>query len=161
MEGVFILEKFPGKGGWTYAALPTLSNQAGTPFGWLRVKGSIDGEAIAAYHLMPMGNGHLFLPVKAAVRKKIGKHVGDTVAIVLYKDDVPPTLPGYLQECLVEENLLPAFQALPLGEEGRWIKTITAIKDPDKQALAIRKLLDMLQGTDHGKGKENSLGAKQ
>jgi hypothetical protein len=33
------------------------------PFGWVKVKGSIDGIEFNKYHLMPIGGGRLFLPV--------------------------------------------------------------------------------------------------
>jgi hypothetical protein len=73
------LEKFAGKGGWTYAKIPELLPDKNNPFGWVRVRGSIDAVELTGYHLMPMGNGHLFLPVKAAIRKQIKKQEGDWV----------------------------------------------------------------------------------
>ena len=79
----YLLEKYPGKGGWTYARIPEILQDKNTPFGWVKVMGSIDGYEIKNYHLMPMGNGQLFLPVKAAIRKKIGKETGDWVQVVL------------------------------------------------------------------------------
>ncbi len=83
----YLLEKIPGKGGWTFARIPEVLQSKNTPFGWVKVKGSIDGVSFKKYHLMPMGNGHLFLPVKAEIRKKIKKQEGDYVDIVLYPDE--------------------------------------------------------------------------
>jgi len=57
----YLLEKFPGKGGWTYAAIHGIPQDKKAPFGWVRVKGTIDGYVFRHYHLMPMGNGKLFL----------------------------------------------------------------------------------------------------
>lgn len=65
----YLLEKFHGKGGWTYARIPEILQNKKNTFGWVKVKGSIDGYEIKKCHLMPMGNGKLFLPVKAAIRK--------------------------------------------------------------------------------------------
>ena len=73
VDNVYVLEKFPGKGGWTFARIPEISQDKKQPFGWKKVRGTIDGYEIRKYHLMPMGNGLLFLPVKAEIRKKIGK----------------------------------------------------------------------------------------
>ena len=56
------------------------------PFGWVKVKGTIDGVPFNKYHLMPMGNGKLFLPVKSEIRKKIKKVAGDSVHVILYPD---------------------------------------------------------------------------
>jgi hypothetical protein len=77
----FLLKKFPGKGGWTYAAIPEVSQPKRIPFGWVRVKGSIDSYKFTRCKLMPMGNGQLFLPVKAEIRNKIRKKEGDMVHI--------------------------------------------------------------------------------
>ena len=87
------LHKFPGKGGWTYAEIPEIPQDKKAPFGWVKVKGSIDDYTFSDYRLMPMGNGHLFLPVNAAVRKKIGKGEGDYVQVVLFKDESDLQIP--------------------------------------------------------------------
>lgn len=73
----FLLKKIPGKGGWTYADLPGIAQNKNAPFGWVKVRGTIDGFEIRKYHLMPYGEGKLFLPVKAEIRKKIKKQEGD------------------------------------------------------------------------------------
>ena len=73
----YLLEKFQGKGAWTFAQIPEILQDKNAPFGWVRVRGTIDGFEIKGYHLMPMGNGKLFLPVKAEIRKKIKKQSGD------------------------------------------------------------------------------------
>lgn len=40
------LEKFPGKGGWTYARIPEVMQDKYKRFGWVRVRGTIDGYEI-------------------------------------------------------------------------------------------------------------------
>lgn len=69
----YLLEKFQGKGGWTFAKIPEITQNKNTPFGWVRVRGTIDHFEIKNYKLQPMGNGNLFLPVKAEIRKKLNK----------------------------------------------------------------------------------------
>ncbi|NJM94582.1 MAG: DUF1905 domain-containing protein, partial [Cytophagales bacterium] len=113
IKGTFTLEKIPGKGGWTYVALPGLLPDRGQPFGWRRVRGRVDSHQLEAYKLMPMGDGKLFLPVKASVRKKLGKQEGDQVDVELYPDELPLSLPEELTLCLRQETgALDAFQAL-------------------------------------------------
>src|SRR3954464_8849836 len=97
------LEKYPGKGGWTYAQIPEVAKDKNSPFGWVRVRGTIDSYEIKGYHLMPMGNGNLFLPVKASIRKKLGKQEGDYIHVILYTDDLPTDLPEELKLCLQDE----------------------------------------------------------
>lgn len=73
VDKTYLLEKIQGKGGWTYAEIPEIRPDKHSHFGWVKVKGSIDNFEINQYNLQPLGNGNLFLPVKAAIRKKIGK----------------------------------------------------------------------------------------
>lgn len=100
IDGEYLLERYPGKGGWTYAALPGIPPDKNAPFGWITVRGHIDGYELSHYKLMPMGNGNLFLPVKAAVRKVIKKEAGDTVRIVLYQETRPLGVPEEWIACM-------------------------------------------------------------
>jgi len=72
-----ILERFSGKGDWTYARIPKILAEKNTTFVTIKIRGFIDSYQIRKYHLMPMGNGVLMLPVKAEIRKKIKKEEGD------------------------------------------------------------------------------------
>lgn len=71
VKAQYLLKKFPGKGGWTYIEIPEVKQNRSNPFGWVKVKGLIDNYELKQYKLMPTGNGKLFLPVKATIRKKI------------------------------------------------------------------------------------------
>jgi hypothetical protein len=97
------LQKYPGKGGWTYVELPGLKSRSIMPFGWVIVSGSVDGYPLSNYKLWPMKNGNLFMPVKAAIRKKIAKEEGDTVHVVLRLDDGAPELPDDVLSGLQDE----------------------------------------------------------
>ncbi len=92
----YLLEKYPGKGGWTYAAIPEVLQDKHAPFGWVKVKGQIDNFVIKNYKLIPMGTGKLFLPVKSEIRKKINKQAGDWVHVILYADNDPLEIPDEL-----------------------------------------------------------------
>ncbi len=78
------LERMPGKGGWTYALLPDVVRGSKKAFGWKKMDAVIDGYSMPGVSLMPIKGGRLFIAVKAAVRKKIGKEAGDKVHIKLY-----------------------------------------------------------------------------
>lgn len=96
----YLLEKFPGKGGWTYTIIPEVPQDKHVPFGWVKVKGSIDGFEIKRHRLMPMGTGELGLSVKAEIRKEIKKEAGDYVHVILYLDNEPLEAPEELLLCL-------------------------------------------------------------
>jgi hypothetical protein len=141
----YLLKKFPGKGGWTYAEIPEVTGDAHSKFGWVMVKGSIDGHHFSRYHLASMGNGSLFFPVKASTRKKIMKQAGDVVRIVLYKDDSKVEVPAELLECLQTEPVaLERFLSLEDQEKEMHIKRIYSAKKAETRADRIVQLIKQL-----------------
>jgi hypothetical protein len=141
----YLLERFPGKGGWTFARMPGIKPAANIPFGQLKVKGSIDGFPIAKAHLMPLGNGELFLPVKAEIRKKIWKKAGDRVRIVLYIDNDPLIIPHEMQECLEYDPEANAFfQSLSETERRYYISWVYGAKREETRVGRLAKAMQRL-----------------
>lgn len=144
VNGEFLLQKYPGKGGWTYAALPEISPDRKNPFGWRVVRGAIDGFELRQYKLMPMGDGKLFLPVRAEIRKKINKEAGDYVHVVLYADDSSFEVPMEILGCFEQEDtrLLQTFSAFSDSEKKANIDWIYEAKTPDTR---VRRILEMME----------------
>jgi hypothetical protein len=139
------LEKFQGKGGWTYARIPEIIQDKNAHFGWVKVRGSIDGYEFNKYHLMPMGNGKLFLPVKAEIRKKINKKEGDTVRVILYPDNEPLEVPAEMLLCLRDEPAaLRVFNSISESEQKFYINWIYSAKKEDTKVERLARSINRL-----------------
>jgi hypothetical protein len=73
------LEKGDTPGAWTCVVMDDVAALFGTR-GLVKIRGAIDGEPFSGA-LMAQGDGTHRLPVKAALRKTIGKEAGDTVHV--------------------------------------------------------------------------------
>ncbi|GAA4325526.1 YdeI/OmpD-associated family protein [Pontixanthobacter gangjinensis] len=146
-DSEYLLEKFPGKGGWTYAKIPEISQDKNNPFGWVLVKGNIDDFQIRNFKLMPMGEGKVFLPVKTEIRKKIGKQAGDYVRITLYPDDTNIEIPEEIIDCFKDEpeEIKRKFISLSEGQKKAYLDWIYEAKTDDTKATRILEMMEKLR----------------
>jgi len=139
------LDRMPGKGGWTFAVIKGIGKEHRGRGGAVRVYGTVDDYTINQYNLMPMADGNMFLPIKAEMRKAIGKEAGDTVHITLYPDDSPLEIPGELQMCLEDEpQALRFFNKLTDNERKYYIEWIYGAKQHETKINRMAKTIERL-----------------
>ncbi|MCD6068219.1 MAG: hypothetical protein K0S33_3045 [Bacteroidetes bacterium] len=144
------LEKYPGKGGWTYVVIDEIAPDKREKFGWVQVKGSIDGFELKQYKLMPMGNGCLFLPVRAEIRKKIKKQAGDIVHVILDIDHSTLEVPEEFMACLEDDpKAKKFFLTLTDSEKRLYILWIYSAKREETRVSRIANSINRL-----GKGQK-------
>ena len=143
------------KTGWTYIDIPADIAQQLKPGNKksFRVKGMLDGLAVAGMALMPMGGGNFILALKADVRRAIRKNAGAMLTVKLEEDkDYKLEVPADLQECFdFEPEALQQFNSLPKSHRDYFIKWIESAKTNETRAKRIVNTVNaMLRKWDYG-----------
>ena len=138
------LERFSGKGGWTYIALPEIPKDKEAAFGIVKVKGTIDDYEFSDVTLMSF-TGILIMAVKAEIRKTIGKEEGDYVHLTLYKDTGIFQIPDDFKQILTDEGVLEIFKSYKKWEQRMCIKWIFSAKREETVKERITKTIFKLK----------------
>jgi|HubBroStandDraft_1064217.scaffolds.fasta_scaffold254837_2 hypothetical protein len=110
------------------------------------VKATIDGVPYTG-SLMNCGMPNHVLGVLKAVREKIGKGVGDSVDIELWKDEAVRTVeaPPELEKLLKKEGLLAGFKKLSYTHQKEYVKWISEAKKEETRQSRMTKAVAMLK----------------
>jgi tRNA isopentenyl-2-thiomethyl-A-37 hydroxylase MiaE len=145
-----IIEKFAEQGektGWTFIVVPReiaeqLKKGHRKSF---RVKGKLDKHPIEQVALVPMGEGNFILPLKAEVRKQIGKRKGDSLTVTIEADDSPFIFDEDLMACLEDDaKAISFFKSLPPSHQKYFSKWIEGAKTVATKAKRISQTVNAM-----------------
>jgi hypothetical protein len=128
-----IIQKFDKKGektGWTYIVFPAkIASKLKPSKVSFQIKGKLDSHSFSALALLPMGEGDFILPLKASVRKLLGKKQGDKLMVEMELDSKGYTLSADLIKCLrAEPAAYEYFNSLPRSHQNYFSKWIEGAK---------------------------------
>lgn len=143
VDGTFKIEKFSSKGGWTYVLFPHLEPNKKAPFGWRNVFGTIDNLVIENYNLQPFGNGQLFLPLNAQIRKSLKKDVGENVTIKLFETKLTIEDIAEIVNCFkTDEKAFSRWQKMSDANKSKTLHHIFRAKNEDEKAQRILAFIE-------------------
>lgn len=144
------IQKFQKQGektGWTYISIPQKVAEQINPGvkKSYRVKGRLDAYVFDGISLLPMGDGDFIIPLKADIRKKLGKRAGETIMAELELQQKAYEIDADFLACLEDEPAaLRFFEKLPNGHRNYFSKWIESAKTEPTRAKRIAMAVNAL-----------------
>jgi hypothetical protein len=136
----------PADGGGAYVLFPYDTGQEFGTRGQVRVKAAFDGVPYSG-SLVKYGHPHHLMPVLRAIREKIGKGPGDTIEVVIERDesaravDIPPAFAATLKK----KGLLPFFEKLSYTHRKEYCRWSSEAKKEETRTARGAKAVEMLR----------------
>ena len=142
----FKAEILPGIGGGAAVLFPFSVELEFGVKGRVQVQSTIDGIPYTGSLVKCGPEGHL-LGVLKSIRDQIGKGPGDTIEVVLWKDDSVRSveLPAGFKALLQKEGLLAAFEKLSFTHRKEYCRWITEAKKEETRKARLLKSIEMLR----------------
>ncbi|MEP7250899.1 MAG: YdeI/OmpD-associated family protein [Ginsengibacter sp.] len=110
-----------------------------------RVRGSLDNFKIEKTSLLPMGGGGFIIPLKADMRKALGKRQGAIILAKLEEDKRPVEINPEFMQCLADEPAaLTHFNNLAGSHRNYFSKWIDAAKTEETKTQRIARAVNAL-----------------
>ena len=134
-----------GDGGGAMIFFPfNVEKEFGTT-GKVQVEVLLDGVA-SSESLFRYGYPQHMIGVRKAIREQIGKKPGDTIEVVLWKDEEPRILevPSEFLKMLQDENLLAFFETLSYTQRRQYCRWISDAKRTETRVGRLNKAISLL-----------------
>ena len=114
--------------------------------GKVAVKATFNGVPYAG-SLIKYSNPHHMLGIVKAIREQIGKGLGDTIEVVVWKDEAVRTVevPTQLEKLIKKQGLLPVFEKLSFTHRKEYCSWITEAKKEETRLKRLEKAIEMLK----------------
>ena len=114
--------------------------------GKVPVKATFDGVPYTG-SLIKYGNPQHMLGVLKAIRERTGKAPGDTIEVVVWKDEPVRSLdlPPQFEELMKKEGLLPVFEKLSHTHRRQYCLWIAEAKKEETRLKRLKKGIEMLK----------------
>jgi hypothetical protein len=114
--------------------------------GRVPVKATFDGAEYSG-SLVKYGAPQHMLPMLKAIRNEIGKGPGDSVDVVVWKDDAERVIaiPAAFKALLKKEGLLAGFEKLSFTHRKEYVRWIEEAKKEETRLRRMEKAIAMLK----------------
>jgi bacteriocin resistance YdeI/OmpD-like protein/uncharacterized protein DUF1905 len=136
----------PGIGGGAGVVFPyDVEREFGTR-AMIPVKSTLDGVPYAGSLVKCGPEGHM-LGVLKSIREQIDKGPGDTIEVVLWKDEEVRTVevPAEFESVLKKEGLLASFEKLSFTHRKEYCRWIAEAKKEETRRARLSKSIEMLR----------------
>lgn len=135
-----------GQGGGAYVLFPYDTQKEFATNGKVPVKATFEGVPYVG-SLVKYGHPHHMLGMPKAIREQIEKGPGDTVEMVVWKDEEIRTVqvPPEFQRLIKKEGLLPIFNELSYTHRKEYCRWITEAKKEETRLRRLERAIEMLK----------------
>ncbi|HEV2463484.1 MAG TPA: YdeI/OmpD-associated family protein [Acidobacteriaceae bacterium] len=142
----FVAKIEPANMGGAFVPFPyDVQKEFGTK-GMVPVKATFEGVAYAG-SLMKCGHPQHMLPVMKGIREQLGKNIGDTLKVVLWRDDAArtPEIPLQLERMMKKEGLRAFFDSLSYTHRKEYCRWIAEAKKEETREKRLEKAAAMMK----------------
>jgi hypothetical protein len=135
-----------GDGGGAYVLFPYDTEKEFGSKGRVPVKATFDGVPYSG-SLIKYGNPLHMLGMLKAIRTETGKEPGDTIEVVVWKDEEVRTVevPAQFKSLMKKGGLLPVFEKLSYTHRKEYCRWITEAKKEETRVKRLEKAIEMLK----------------
>jgi len=135
-----------GDGGGAYVFFPYDTEKEFATKGKVPVRATFNGVPYTG-SLIKYGKPLHVLGIAKAIRTQIGKGPGDTIQVVVWKDEEARTIevPAQLEKLVKKEGLLPVFEKLSYTHRKEYCAWITDAKKEETRLKRLAKAIEMLK----------------